>query len=127
MAESREYYAQPSENGMVQISEEVVASIAAMAALEVDGVNDLSGSLGSEFVEMLGRKAVNKGIRVTSEAENTVNIDCDVIAKFAVPVFELGKNVQEAIRSSVESVTGLTVSKVNVNICGIALPREQKK
>ena len=46
---------------------------------------------------------------------------------FGAPVFELGKTLQDVVKSSVESVTGLTVQQVNVNICGVALPREAKK
>ena len=127
MAESRDYFSQNADNGVIQVSEEVVASIAAMAALDVDGVCELAGSLGSEFAEMLGRKQISKGVRVESESDNSVNIDCDVIANFGVPVFELGRSVQQAIRASLESVTGLTVNKINVNICGVDLPKESKK
>ena len=45
----------------------------------------------------------------------------------AASSFTPAKTVQEAVKSSLESVTGLCVGRVNVNICGIALPREAKK
>ena len=50
-----------------------------------------------------------------------------MVAKFGQSVFSLAKTVQDAVKSSVESVAGLTVAQVNVNICGIAMPKELKK
>ena len=59
--------------------------------------------------------------------DGAVKIECDVVAKFGQSVFSLAKTVQDAVKSSVESVAGLTVAQVNVNICGIAMPKELKK
>lgn len=127
MAENREYYTQNAENGTVQISEDVVASIAAAAILETEGVCGLSTNLSTDIAEMLGKKNPAKGIRLTGAKDGALCIECDVVAKFGAPVFELGKTLQDVVKSSVESVTGLTVQQVNVNICGVALPREGKK
>lgn len=127
MPDNKEYYVQKAENGSIQISEDVVASVAAMAVLEQEGVCGLSASLGSDIAEMLGVKSVAKGIRVVSDKEGKLYVDCNVVANFGYSVFELAKTVQGAVQSSLESVTGLSVGKVNVNICGIALPRETKK
>ena len=54
-------------------------------------------------------------------------IDCEIVAQFGQPVFVLARNVQEHVKSCVESLTGLSVAQVNVNVSGIALPREGKK
>ena len=104
MAEKNEYFTQKLENGTLQISEDVVASVAAAAVLEVEGVCGLSSNIST-----------------------AVKIECDVVAKFGQSVFSLAKTVQDAVKSSVESVAGLTVAQVNVNICGIAMPKELKK
>ena len=106
MAENKEYFTQEMENGSIQISEDVVAS---------------------DIAEMLGMKTLSKGVRLSSTEAGTLRIDCDVVAKFGQNIFELAKNVQENVKSSVESVTGLTVGEVNVTVCGIALPKETKK
>ena len=128
MAENREYYTQNAENGTVQISEDVVASIAAAAILETEGVCGLSANITTDIAElMLGKKNPAKGIRLTGAKDGALCIECDVVAKFGAAVFELGKTLQDVVKSSVESVTGLTVQQVNVNICGVALPREAKK
>ena len=127
MAENKEYYTQEMENGSIQISEDVVASVTGMAVLEVEGVCGLSSSIGTDIAEMLGMKTLSKGVRLSSTEDGALKIDCDVVSRFGQNIFELAKNVQENVKTSVESVTGLTVAEVNVTICGIALPKEAKK
>ena len=127
MAENKEYFTQEMENGSIQISEDVVASVTGMAVLEVEGVCGLSSTIGTDIAEMLGMKTLSKGVRLSSTESGALRIDCDVVAKFGQNIFELAKNVQENVKSSVESVTGLTVCEVNVTVCGIALPKEAKK
>ena len=127
MAEKNEYFTQKLENGTLQISEDVVASVAAAAVLEVEGVCGLSSSISTDIAEMLGMKTLSKGVRLSTTETGALRIDCDVVSKFGQNIFELAKNVQENVKSSVESVTGLTVGEVNVTVCGIALPKETKK
>jgi uncharacterized alkaline shock family protein YloU len=127
MAENKEYYTQTAENGAIQISEDVVGTIAATAAMEVDGVCGLSPNFSADIAEMLSKKSWGKGIRLTTGEDESLTVDCNVVAKFGQSVLELAKNVQDAVKSSLESITGLRVDKVNVNICGIALPKETKK
>ena len=127
MAENKEYFTQEMENGSIQISEDVVASVTGMAVLEVEGVCGLSSTIGTDIAEMLGMKTLSKGVRISGTEAGALRIDCDVVSKFGQNIFELARNVQENVKSSVESVTGLTVAEVNVTICGIALPKETKK
>ncbi len=127
MAENKEYYTQEMENGSIQISEDVVASVTGMAVLEVEGVCGLSSSIGTDIAEMLGMKTLSKGVRLSTTETGARRIDCDVVSKFGQNIFELAKNVQENVKSSVESVTGLRVAEVNVTVCGIALPKDSKK
>ena len=127
MAENKEYYTQEMENGSIQISEDVVASVTGMAVLEVEGVCGLSSSIGTDIAEMLGMKTLSKGVRLSTTETGALRIDCDVVSKFGQNIFELAKNVQENVKSSVESVTGLRVAEVNVTVCGIALPKHSKK
>ena len=127
MAENKEYFTQEMENGSIQISEDVVASVTGMAVLEVEGVCGLSSSIGTDIAEMLGMKTLSKGVRLSTTETGALRIDCDVVSKFGQNIFELAKNVQENVKSSVESVTGWRVAEVNVTVCGIALPKDSKK
>lgn len=118
MAENKDYAVRKEENGTVSISDEVIATVAAVAAKDVDGVSSLNGSLGDDIAGMLGRKNANKGIRIQVE-DDGVQIECNVIARYGFSVVEMGKNLQTAIRAAVESMTGLTVKNITVNVCGI--------
>ena len=101
--------------------------MAAAAVLEVEGVCGLSNSISTDIAEMLGMKALSRGVRLTAGKDDTLKIECDIVAKFGQSVFALAKQVQDSVKSSVESVIGLKVAQVNVNVCGIAMPRELKK
>ena len=120
MAENKEYAVQQEEYGTVNISEEVVASIASTAAKDVDGVSALSGNIGDDIAGILGRKNANKGVRIELQ-DDGVDIECNVIAKYGCSVVEMAKNLQSAVAAAVESMTGLKVKNVAVNISGVSM------
>ena len=126
MGENKEYLSTTQENGSIHISQEVIASIAALAASEVEGVCGLSANLGSGIAELLGRKNLGRGVKITIH-DDSIAIDCYVVALFGYSVIDIAKNVQERVVTAVESMTGATVRSVNVDICGITLPKETKK
>ena len=74
MAENKEYFSKEVENGSIQISEEVVASVAAMAVLEVEGVCGLASNLGYDIAEMLGKKTLAKGVREAVASDGWIGI-----------------------------------------------------
>lgn len=127
MADNKEYVSEQLDNGAILISEDVIASIAGIAAMEVDGVSGLNANLGADIAEILGRKNLGKGIRIALQEDNSVVIDCFIVTKLGKSVLEIAKNVQDAIVSSVTSVTGLKVVNVNVTVSGVTFPKEPKK
>ena len=126
MGENKDYLSTVQENGSIHISEEVIASIAALAATEVEGVCGLSANLGSDIAEMLGKKNLGRGVKITIHGD-TIAVDCFVVALYGYSVIDIAKTVQEKVTAAVESMTGAQVSDVNVDICGITLPKETKK
>jgi len=127
MNENKEYISQLQENGALHISEDVVASIAGMAALETEGVSCLGNGMGADLADILGKKNLGKGIRITAGEDNSVSVDCTILLKIGFSIVEVSRNVQNAIISNLESTTGLKVSAVNVTVSGIALPKENKR
>lgn len=122
MSDAKEYVVQPVDKGTVNISEEVIAAIAALAISEVDGVCGLSSSFTADLKEMLGKKNMSKGVKLTME-EETVSIECFVVVTYGFEIPAVAANVQETVTTSVESMTGLKVSAVNVDVCGISAPK----
>jgi uncharacterized alkaline shock family protein YloU len=107
-----EYITKAQEHGNVLISEDVIAAIMEHALTEVDGV--VKG--GSDVV---GKKSWGKGIRITVAEDNSLTLGCNIIVNYGESVINVAKNVQDAITTAVESVTGVTVTDVHVNVCGI--------
>ena len=123
MSEIKEYITQEQENGAIHISQDVIATIAAVAATEVEGVYALAGNQSGEFSDRFSKKSIAKGIRLSLDENDGICIECSVIAQYGYSVFELAKNVQNSVFSAVESVTGLKVGSVEVNVCGINLKK----
>ncbi len=104
--------------GFIQIADDVVSNIAGLAATEADGVARLSGNVPNELIAKLGKKSLSKGIRVTY-ADNTFTVDVSVIVKFGFNIVEVSRAVQEKVIQALLTMTGLTVSKVNVRVAGV--------
>lgn len=127
MNDHKEYISQELANGSIHISEEVIISIAAAAAQDVDGVYGLGGS-GTELSK-LTKKAigVSKDVHVEISENEEISIDCYIVVLYGYSVVDVAKAVQEAVVSLVESTTGRPVKDVNVSVAGISLPRSAKK
>lgn len=119
MAENKQYIIQAEENGAVMISEDVIAAIVAQAVSEVEGVSGLNTKPGSDIADLIGKKNWGKGIKVMIAEDNALSIDCNVTVFYGQSVVAVAKCAQEAITNAVESMAGVKVTAVNVNICGI--------
>jgi uncharacterized alkaline shock family protein YloU len=120
MAENKQYITQVQSNGSVMISEDVIATIIEHAVCEVEGVVGLSTKPGADIAELIGKKSWGKGMKITIGEDNDLGVDCNVIVVYGQSVVAVAKAIQEAITSSLESMTGVKVASVNVNICGIS-------
>ena len=105
-------------SGTVQIADDVVATIAGLAATEIDGVYAMSGNITNEIVGKLGVKNLSKGVKVVVE-EGEVFAELSITVEYGIDVVEVAKQVQNKVKAAIESMTGLTVSAVNVKIAGV--------
>ncbi len=120
MAENKQYITQVQNNGSVMISEDVIATIIEHAVHEVEGVIGLSTKPGADIAELIGKKSWGKGMKITIADDNELRVDCNVIVAYGQSVVTVAKAIQEAITAALESMTGVKVASVNVNICGIS-------
>lgn len=111
--------------GDIQIADEVIAIIAGLAATEVEGVAKMYGNITNELVSKLGMKNLSKGVKVNVTQED-VKVDLSLELKYGYSVMEVSKTVQDKVKSAIETMTGLNVSKVCVRIAGIAIDKEEK-
>lgn len=119
MAESRQYIVQLQDNGSVQISEDVIAEIVAHAAGEVEGVVGLNVKPGADIAELIGKKNWGRGLKVTVLENNSISIDCNITVNYGQNVVNVAKAAQTAIINALESMAGIQIDAVNVNVCGI--------
>lgn len=108
-----------SDLGEVQISNDVLAVISAMATMEVDGVVAMAGNITAELVSKLGMKKLSKGVRV-DVVDNTVMVDLSIILRINENIVTISKKVQDKVKTTVENMTGMEVANVNVNIASVA-------
>lgn len=108
MADNK-YIVQAQENGSILIAEEVLVSIICQAAAEVESVS-LSGKPGINW---------GKGVKVIIVENDQVEVTCYVNVAYNQSVVAAAAAVQEAVTTALESMTGVKVKSVNVNVCGI--------
>ena len=112
--------------GVVKIANDVVATIAGLAATEVPGVAGMSGGIVGGIAEKLGRKNLSKGIKVDVK-EASAAIEIYIIVEYGVKIQEVAKNIQESVTSAIENMTGLVTDAVNVYVQGVAFPQPKKE
>lgn len=127
MSEQKEYWMTTHDQGSIKISEDVVASIAAVATSETDGVSGLYSSFTNDIVSFLGKKTPTKGVKVTFHSDNTVDIDICYLACFGSNICDVAKNVQENVKSAVESMTNLDIGNINIHVAGVIFNKEISK
>ena len=112
--------------GAVKISEEVVAIIAGIAAMDVSGVAGMSGGIAGGIAEILGRKNLSKGVKV-EVGDREAAIDLYIIVEYGCRIPDVSWDIQERVKHAVESMTGLSVIEVNIHVQGVNIEKEHKK
>jgi len=112
----------PAREDKTRISEEVVMTIAGIAASQVRGVS-MSGNIGDGIAGILGRKNPGKGVRVELGDKEAV-IDLSIIVEYGCKIPEIAKEIQGKVRQAVEEMTGLSVVEVNVNVLGVNIDKD---
>ena len=119
MAENKQYIVQKQENGSVMISEDVITAIVAQAVSEVEGIVGLNTKPGADIADLIGKKSWGKGMKIMIAEDDTVAIECNLTVAYGMSVVTVASAVQDAVRNAVESMAGIQVTAVNVNVCGI--------
>ena len=125
MADGKEYISKVSDEGSVNISEDVISIIAQEAMREVEGFGGVSNSLGKDLAELIGKKSAARGVSV-QPGEESVSIDVYVSIKYNYSVTAVSRDIQESVRKSVEDMTGIPVKAVNVHVGGVAFEKNKQ-
>lgn len=125
MAEDRRgFKIREDQLGEIQISEEVVAITAGLAATEVEGVSSMAGNITNDIISRLGAKNLSRGVRVFMD-NRKVSIDVALNIAYGYSIPEVSAKVQEKVKAAIETMTGLEVASVNVRITEVDMKTEK--
>ena len=105
--------------GSLQISTEVIAKIARCAALEIEGVAEVShGKQGKTVKELLEMASIQPPVTVEMR-DGTAEITLELIVRYGTRIPTMAEKVHQSVKSAVQNMTNVTVSRVNIVIAGL--------
>ena len=113
-----------TEVDQVQIADDVIAVVAEIAALEVEGIVGTTSGKG-DLIQAISGKKKPKGVKI-EVSESDVLIDIGVVVKYGAKIQKICKEAQEKVKNSVETMTGLDVVSVNIHVVGVHFDKEQE-
>ena len=122
--EKNTYTIKTDENlGEIKIADEVVAIIAGLAAMEVEGVASMAGNVTRELISKLGMKSLSKGVKV-DVLDGIVTVSLALNLNYGYSIKDITSKVQEKVKTAIENMTGLEVADVNIRVAGVEIPEE---
>lgn len=110
-------------NGSLQISTEVLAKIARLAALEIDGVADVSSGSRQSVRGLLNKASIQKPVTVQL-TDGVATVQVHIIAQYGCKIMSVCAKAQENVKQTIQNMTGITVSRVDVIAAGLAEPQD---
>lgn len=104
--------------GTVKIADDVVAKIAGLAAMEVEGIYAMAGNITNELLDRVGVKNLARGVKVEVIGKK-VRVDLSLIMEFGYNIPQISQKVQDKVKNAIENMTGLEVTDVNIHIAGV--------
>ncbi|KMK77167.1 Asp23/Gls24 family envelope stress response protein [Alkalihalobacillus pseudalcaliphilus] len=106
--------------GVVDVSTEVVATIAGGAAVDCYGIVGMASQkqIKDGLSELLGKENFRKGV-VIREVEEEIHIDMYIIVSYGTKISEVAYNVQTKVKYQLEQMLGLDVDSVNIFVQGV--------
>ena len=111
-------------NGSISFANDVVATIAGLATVEIDGVAGMSGGFSGGLAELLGRKNLTKGVKVEVGQEECA-IDLYIVADYGSDIPAMSKRIQSNVKKAVETMTGLRPVEINIHIQGVHIKKDK--
>ena len=108
--------------GSIKIADEAVASIVSLEVAQIKGVAAMSGSMAVELTEKLGKKTLSKGVKVELDGQNVL-VALNIFVEYGVKIPKLALEIQNRVRDTIQTMTGLKVKEVNIYVQGISFER----
>ena len=105
--------------GAIKIHNNVIASIAYLAALEVDGVSRICDDIKSHIAHLIGKRTKSGAIDARTEKNENVSITIPIIVKYGYNIPEVALKVQEKVKNAVEEAADISTKDIIVKIKGV--------
>ena len=115
---SQEEEKSENQNNSIRISNDAIAMYAGIAIAEIPGVYGMSGTFAGITEAISGKKNYTKGVKIDVD-EKSVRIDVNIIVEYGARIPDVAFEIQTKVTKSIETMTGLKVSEVNVNVQGV--------
>ena len=112
------------DKGQITYANEVISTIVSVATTEVEGISGIVGA--SSMTGIIGKGRTPRGVRVDMDGDD-VTVDVSVTVDYGMPIQKVGRNAQENVRKSIESMTGLHVDKVDLHVVGVSFEKENQE
>jgi uncharacterized alkaline shock family protein YloU len=109
--------------GSIRVANEVIASIAAMAACDIEGVSGMDEANARHFGDWIKRQAAHRGVRVVVDPARAIHLEIFLAVESTAVIAEVAEKVQANAVDAVERMLGLDVAEVNVYVSSVAFPR----
>lgn len=110
--------------GEVLIANDVIATIACVAATEIEGVAAMSGNITNEIIGKFGVKNATKGAKIDLE-DGVVRVDLSITMQYGYSIPKVSTLIQERVKGAISDMTGLKVMEVNIHIVGVNIKKEK--
>jgi uncharacterized alkaline shock family protein YloU len=103
----------------IEVTEEVVSSIAGLAALEVEGINSLNGGITQSNLPRAGAVRLARAIRILRNEDSSITVQMIVSVKYGYSILKVTEAVQDKVKSSIENMTDIKVEAVDVKVATV--------
>lgn len=121
---SEERVTRAQESGQITYATEVISTIVTVATLEVEGISGITG--GGAISGIITRGKTPRGVRVDVKGDQ-VSVDLSVSVDYGIPIQKVGRNCQENVRKSIETMTGLHVERVDLHVVSVSFEKENQE
>lgn len=112
-----------TENGNIDLSKEVVAKVASVAASECYGLVGMASKNKNGIFELLSRNNDFKGIEIEIDEEDKIIIEMSVIIQYGTKISTVAENIIDTVKYNVEKQTGFKVKKIGVSVRGVRVEK----
>lgn len=112
--------------GNISVSKDVVAIIVAMEATKVSGVVGLTAGRKGLNAPLLDKNNLTKGVEVTMN-QKEVAITISLVADYTLGIYQIAKETQRNVKKAIETMAGLKVTKIDVNVLDVKFKEDLEK